>query len=626
VPIRNLTARRLGICTAVVIVAFSVLAARVGQLQLMSGGRYEQLALEQRLRTVPLPAERGSIFDRNGRDLAMSVQRATIYADPHLVNDPVGEAAKLAPLLGASADVLLERLADKSRRFVYLARRVEDTVALQVKKLVLPGIGFLPESARRYPAGTLAAAILGHVGTDGYGLDGLEYLYDDTLAGKPGELVVEQDQQGRDIPGTERHRVEAQRGTDLMLTLDRDLQYEVESSLLDQVIATAAKGGMAVVVDTTTGDVLAMATVQGASATEAPRVAAAGEHNRPLTDLFEPGSTNKLITLSTAIELGRVTPGTWFSVPDWISIDPELKPYHDAEQHPVESWTTADILRESSNVGTIMIAQRLKKQELATALRDFGLGRQTSIDFPGQAQGLLLDPSQYYATGLASSAIGYGVAVSAMQMLDAYVTVANNGVSVPPRLLGATIDANGEREPVTRRQGQRVVSGATAQQLTNMLEGVVTDGTGACAAVPGYASAGKTGTSHKALPEGGYSDTTMASFIGFVPAHQPRLAAIVVLDEPQSEYGGAAAAPVYSEIMQFALTQYRVAPDDPGNTQFDAAQARARAAGVDCVVPHGSALHDILSARAANEADHSGREEGSNATTGTLPAGTSPNE
>ena len=625
-PIRNLTARRLGVCSAVVIVAFSVLAARVGQLQLMSGGRYEQLALEQRLRTVPLPAERGSIFDRNGRDLAMSVQRATIYADPHLVNDPVGEAAKLAPLLGTPADVLLQRLADKSRRFVYLARRVEDTVAVQVKDLMLPGIGFLPESARRYPAGSLAAAILGHVGTDGYGLDGLEYLYEDTLAGKPGELVVEQDQQGRDIPGTERHRVEAQRGTDLMLTLDRDLQYEVESSLVDQVIATAAKGGMAVIVDTTTGDVLAMATVQGATATDAPRVAVAGEHNRPLTDLFEPGSTNKLITLSTAIELGRVTPDTWFTVPDWISIDPQLKPYHDAEPHPIESWKTSDILRESSNVGTIMISQRLKKQELARALRDYGLGSATSIDFPGQAQGLLLDPSQYYATGLASSAIGYGVAVTAMQMLDAYVTVANDGVSVPPRLLGATIDVDGKSEPRARERGRRVVSSPTAQSLTNMLEGVVTDGTGACAAIPGYASAGKTGTSHKALPQGGYSDTTMASFIGFVPAHQPRLAAIVVLDEPQSQYGGAAAAPVYSEIMQFALTQYRIAPDDPGNVQFTAAQQKAQNAGLSCVVPHGDALHDIVDARSAPAAADSTAEEGSNATTGSLPAGTSPNE
>jgi cell division protein FtsI (penicillin-binding protein 3) len=622
VPIRNLTARRLGLCSAIVIVAFSVLAARVGQLQLMSGGRYERLALEQRLRTIPLPAERGSIFDRNGRDLAMSVQRATIYADPKLVNDPVGEAAKLAPVLGVSSDELLERLADKSRRFVYLARRVEDAVALQVKELMLPGIGILPESARRYPAGSLAAAILGHVGTDGYGLDGLEYLYEDILAGKPGEIVVEQDQHGRDIPGTERHRVEAERGTDLMLTLDRDLQYEVESSLLDQVIATAARGGMAVIIDTTNGDVLAMATVQGATAAEAPRVAAAGEHNRPLTDLFEPGSTNKLITLSTAIELGRVTPGTWFSVPDWISIDPELEPYHDAESHPVEQWTTSDILRESSNVGTIMIAQRLEKRELATALRDFGLGAKTTIDFPGQAQGLLLDPDQYYATGLASSAIGYGVAVTAMQMLDAYVTVANNGVSVPPRLLGATIDADGARAAAAPERGSRVVSAGTAQALTNMLEGVVTDGTGACAAIPGYASAGKTGTSHKALPEGGYSDTTMASFIGFVPAHQPRLAAIVVLDEPQSEYGGAAAAPVYAEIMQFALTQYRVAPDDPGNAQFDAARAKATAAGVNCVVPHGEALRGIVNARSAS----AGGAEESDTTTGSLPAGTSPSD
>lgn len=609
-----------------VIVVFSVLAARVGQLQLMSGGRYEQLALEQRLRRIPLSAERGSIFDRNGRDLAMSVQRATIYADPHLVNDPLGEAAKLAPVLGIPADVLVHSLADKSRRFAYVARRVDDAVAVKAKALALPGIGFLPESARRYPAGTLAASILGHVGTDGYGLDGLEYLYNDTLTGKPGEIVVEQDQQGRDIPGTQRHRVEAKRGTDVMLTLDRDLQYEVESSLLDQVVATSAKGGMAAVVDTTTGDVLAMATIEGASAQGPARVALAGEHNRPLTDIFEPGSTNKLITLSTAIELGRVTPGTWFTVPDWISIDPKLKPYHDAEPHPIERWTTADILRESSNVGTIMIAERLKKSELAAALRNFGLGSATSIAFPGQAQGLLLDPSQYYATGLASSAIGYGVAVTAMQMLDAYVTIANGGVTVPPRLLAGTIDASGKQQLTQEQPGRRVVSNATAEAMTNMLEGVVSQGTGACAAIPGYTSAGKTGTSHKALPQGGYSNTTMASFIGFVPSHAPRLAAIVVVDEPQSQYGGAAAAPVYSEIMQFALTQYRIAPDDTANTQFTAAQQKAHESGLNCSVPHGDALARIVHTQATNAAVTSGGGEGSNATTGSLPAGTSKND
>jgi cell division protein FtsI (penicillin-binding protein 3) len=599
VPIRKLTKRRLGVCSALVVVVFSVLAARVGQLQLMSGGHYKQIALEQRLRTVPLPAERGTIFDRNGRDLAMSVQRATVYADPVLVNDPVGHAAKLAPLLGVSQSELTQRLGDKSHRFTYLARRVDDSVASAVQELGLPGIGFQPESARRSPAGPLAAAVLGHVGTDGYGLDGLEYLYDDVLTGQPGEIVVEQDQQGRDIPGTERHRVEARRGSDLVLTIDRDLQYEVESSLLDQVVATAAKGGMAVVVDVPTGDVLAMATVEGATAQEQARVAVAGEHNSPLVDLFEPGSTNKVITLSTALEHGKVAPDSWFSVPDWISVDPELKPYEDAEPHPVEQWTTADILRESSNVGTIMIAQRLGNHELGDALRAFGLGTRTNIDFPGQAEGILLDPDEYYSTGLASSSIGYGVAVTAMQMLGVYTTIANDGVSVPARLVDATIGTDGTRDLTPKPKGGRVVSTNTAQVMTGMLEGVVTNGTGACAAIPGYATAGKTGTSHKALPEGGYSDTTMASFIGYVPAKAPRLAAVVVLDEPQSEYGGAAAAPVYAEIMQFALTQYRVAPDDTANAQFDSAHARAQNAGLGCTVPHGDALQSILAARSA---------------------------
>jgi cell division protein FtsI (penicillin-binding protein 3) len=583
-------ARRLGLCSATVIFVFSVLAARVGQLQLLSGTHYKEIALAQRLRTVPLPAERGSIFDRNGRDLAMSVERATVYADPHLVADPTGEAAKLAPVVGVDQAQLVSTLADRAHRFRYVARRVDDATAAKVKAMRLPGIGFVVESARRYPAGSLAASVIGDVGTDGQGLDGLEYLYDKTLAGKSGELVVEQDQQGHDIPNTQRHRVEARRGTDVVLTLDRDMQFEVESSLLDQVTATRAKGGMAVVVDVQDGDVLAMATVEGATSTSPPRVANAHEHNRPLADLFEPGSTNKLITLSTAIEHGKVSPGTWFTVPDSISVDPKLEPYHDAESHPPEQWTTADILRQSSNVGTIMIAQRLQRRELADALRSFGLGQATTVDFPYQAQGLLLDPDHYYATGLAASAIGYGVAVTAVQMLDAYTTIAHAGVSVPPRLLSATIGTDGQKQSIPRKAGHRVVSATTAAEMTGMLEGVVSNGTGACAAIPGYTTAGKTGTSHKALPQGGYSDTTMASFIGYVPAHNPRLAAIVVLDEPKNQYGGAAAAPVFSEIMQFAITQYRVPPDDPANTQYVAAQATAQHSGTPCAVPHGTAL------------------------------------
>ena len=332
-------------------------------------------------------------------------------------------------------------------------------------------------------------------------------------------------------------------------------------------------------------------------------MAQSGEANTPLTDLFEPGSTNKLITLSWALEHGHVTPESKFDVPYSWSPDPGagVKPYYDAEPHTgvpngIEHWTTADILRESSNVGTIEIAQRMQNQELADGMRAFGLGTQTSVDWPYQPAGLLISPSQYYATGKYSTAIGYGVAVTGMQMLDAFATIANGGVTRPPHLLDATIDAKGDRHPAVVPAGSRVVSPNTASVMTQMLEGVVSNGTGACAAIPGYVVAGKTGTAKKALATGGYTDAaTMASFIGFAPADHPRFATLVVLDENNLSYGGEVAAPVFSEITQFALQQYGVAPTDLANTQYSAAHLTATAAHNPCSVPHGS---DLVAAEA----------------------------
>ncbi len=594
--------RRLGFCTVLVVVVFGLLSLRVTQLQVLSGDHYRAMALAQRLRTIPLSAERGSIFDRDGRDLAISVDRTTVYADPTLVPDPALYASKLAPVVGVAQQTLYERLADKSRRFVYIARTVDDSIAKKVKDLGLAGVAFVPEPLRQYPSGSLASTILGRVGTEGHGLDGLESLYDTQLQGTPGEITVERDQRGRDIPDTERRNVPARPGTDLVLTVDQGLQYQVESSLVDQVTATAAKGGMAVVVDVHTGDVVAMATVDGATNGVPAHAALAGEDtNRPLTDLFEPGSTNKLITIATAIEHGKVGPNTEFDVPPSINVGAE-KSYSDSHRvNGMERWSTTDILRESSNVGTIMIAKSsFTNDELAAALRNFGLGVRTPIDFPGQPNGLLLDPAKYYTTGLAASAIGYSVAVTAMQMVDVYATFANGGVTVPPRLLDATIDEHGDRQPIARTPGQRVISQKTATTMSQMLGEVVRNGTGACASIPGYTVAGKTGTSRKAAPQGGYTSGTMASFVGFAPAHDPRFAAIVVLDEPANEYGSVASAPVFSEIVQAALTQYRVPPDDAAAPkQYDTARAYAQEQGSNCAVPHGAALRQVLAQQAA---------------------------
>jgi cell division protein FtsI (penicillin-binding protein 3) len=578
-------ARRLAVCSLLVVIVFGALAVRVTQLQVLSGNRFRQMSLRQTQQTVPLPAQRGTIFDRNGSDLAMSVELTSIYADPKQVTDDITYAAELAPILHVSRKDLLARLDNKRFDFAYLARRVSDGIVGAVKKLELPGIGYIPESARRYPADPLAGSLIGRVGGEGSGLEGgtgLEYLYDNLLAGKDGKLIVERDQQGLAIPNTATHEIEARRGSDLVLTLDESLQWQAEQALIDQVTATNARGGMAAVVDVTTGDVLALASVEGARRGYPARPSAAGEINKPLMELFEPGSTNKLITLSTAIESGVVGPDTMIDVPAQLRIGDAV--FKDVDPHGNTQMSVSDILRESSNIGTIEIAQHMPKERLADALRSFGLGSRTAVDFPGQASGLLLDPAKYYDTGLASTAIGYGVAVTGMQMLDAYATIANGGVTRPPRLLDAVIDSEGKRHPALEQRGRRVVSPKTALEMTNMLTGVVSDGTGACAAIPGYIVAGKTGTSRKAI-NGGYSAGTMASFIGFAPVQSPRLAAIVVLDEPSSQFGGAAAAPVFSSVMQFALSRSDVAPDDVGNTQFNAARAAAAQTGANCDPP-----------------------------------------
>ena len=577
-------ARRLAVCGVAVLVVFGALVLRVTQLQVLSGNRYRLASLRQTVHYLTIPAQRGAILDRDGRDLAMSIELSSVYVDPqNSFVDPIAYAHELAPVLHERESFLREQIGDRHYQFRYLAHDVDQSVVDKVRKLELQGVGFAPESEREYPAGTLAASIVGQLGSGpGQGETGLEYLYDGLLKGKAGKLVVETDQQGLDIPNTATHQVEAQRGDDVELTLDEPLQWETEQSLIDEVTATHAQGGMAVVEDVTNGDVLAMASIDGASGTTPADVSGRTEATRPLMDLFEPGSTNKLITLSTAIQAGLVQPDTVIDVPSALMVGGTK--FTDVDVHGDVKMTVAQILGQSSNIGTIKIAQQLTNDQLAGSLREFGLGSPTTVDFPGQAAGLLLDPSHYYSTGLASTAIGYGVAVTGMQMLDAYVTIANSGVTRPPHLLDATFDAHGNRHAAPVLPGRRVVSTSTAEAMSSMLEGVVSSGTGACAAIPGYTVAGKTGTARKAV-NGGYSNGTMASFIGYAPAAHPKLAAIVVLDQPSNTYGGTAAAPVFADVMQFALTHYGVAPDDVANTQLDAARASARESGTTCVDP-----------------------------------------
>jgi cell division protein FtsI (penicillin-binding protein 3) len=556
------TRRRIVAMLLVTTLGLTAVVLRLTQVQAMSASRYEKRGVNQRVRTVTLAAERGSIFDRNGTDLAMSVSEETVWANPRVVDDPAGYAAKLAPILKMDEKTLAKRLSKRPSAFVYLARKVDSATAEEVRRLQLPGVDFVPESKRFYPSGSLAGPLLGTVGLDNQGLAGLEVQHDKALSGRPGELTVERDPTGRRIPQGLSRLQPATRGADLVLTVDQSLQYEVERALVEAVTAASAKGGTAVVEDIRTGAVLAMANVVGATAGSPARPANGSEKNRAVTDVYEPGSTNKVITMAGAIEEGVVTPETRFKVPDKLAVGNHV--FSDHEPHPPIDWSVTDILVNSSNIGTITVAQKLGKERLDRYLRAFGFGSQTGVGFPGEASGLLLDPGNWYVTSMGTVPIGNGLAVSALQMLQVYVAMANGGVWRPPQLVGATIDAQGERHAIEPEPTRRVVSTRTAEQLKEMMRKVVAEGTGTKAAIPGYSVAGKTGTARKPL-EGarGYSGQYVASFVGFVPVEAPRLAAAVVLDEPTPIYGGQVAAPVFSRIMQYALRLDRIPPPTP---------------------------------------------------------------
>ncbi|MBK9181216.1 MAG: penicillin-binding protein 2 [Acidimicrobiales bacterium] len=552
--------RRLGVLLLGTCLAFAAVAARLVVVQGVEGERYAAFGASQRIRAVELPAERGSIFDRNGVELAMTVSRRTVWADPRLVEDPQGTAAALAPVLGMLPVELLEPLT-RDAEFVYLARKVDDAVAEQVDDLDLPGVSLLDESARDYPAGDLARSVLGAVDVDNIGISGLELAEDEGLTGTPGQLVRERDPQGRTIPSGRQQIEPAVRGDDLVLTLDRSLQYEAERALAAQVTATGARGGLAVVMRPSTGEVLALATIATPDDGEGPPVRTAA--NTAVTSVFEPGSVNKVITVAGALEEGLVRPDTFFYVPSFLQVADEE--FTDNEAHGAESWSVRDILVRSSNIGTILIAQQLGRERIDRYLRDFGLGSQTALAFPGESAGIMLRPEDWSGTSIGTVPIGQGISVTALQMLTAFNVIANGGVYVPPRLVLATVDGQGVEHRVPADAGRRVVSEATAEAVTSMMAGVVgsEEGTGRRAAIDGYAVAGKTGTARKPIEGGvGYRvGAYMSVFAGFVPAGDPQVSIIVVVDEPQTSiYGGVVAAPVFADLGRYALRLLRVPP------------------------------------------------------------------
>jgi cell division protein FtsI (penicillin-binding protein 3) len=557
--------RRLLALLILSVLAFLAISGRLVVLQVFDAGSLDQAAARQRLTVIDLPATRGRIFDRNLNDLALSVPARAVWADPRLVKDKPRTAARLARALGVKKATLARRLASKGR-FVYLARRIPKVRGDVVQRLNLPGVFVVADVARRYPSGTVAAQVLGFVDIEGHGQAGIEQQYDGLLRGHPGKIQLERDPQGRAIPQGRRSLEPAEPGTDLVLTIDQHLQYVTEQALYRAVREHKAKAGSVVVMSPRSGEVLAMANMP---TFDPNRIAASkpeARKNRAIADVFEPGSTNKTITAAAALQHGTVTPNTETIVPDNIPLCPE-KTFRDSHSHAPELMTFADIVAKSSNVGTIMAARDLGRDRLYKAEVDFGYGRRSGVDLPGEAPGILRPAQSWYCTDLGTNAIGQGVAVTVLQMASVYATVANQGVLRAPTLLRGTVDARGRVAKADRRPGRRVLSARTAKAMSRILEGVVMEGgTGTQAAMEEWRVAGKTGTARKPdTRRGGYRPGAyVGSFIGFAPAEKPAVVVAVVIDEPtRGYYGGSVAAPVFREVTATALRRLGVVPTLP---------------------------------------------------------------
>jgi cell division protein FtsI (penicillin-binding protein 3) len=545
--------RRIRLLLALFALVFAGTLARAVWLQGVQAGTLGQLAQGQHTETREIPAARGTIYDGTGEPLAIGEQATTVYADPRLVKEPRRVAIAAARALGLDANKLYPLLADRSKHFVYVLRKADRAKAAALEKLGLSGLGFYAEEQRTYPQRGIAAHVLGFAGVDNKGLEGLERSLDGPLAGKPGSQTIVKDPLGRviDVLATKQEL----EGKDVFLTIDHRLQANAEQVLRETVRSSRAKAGTAIVLDPHTGAVLAMANAPGFDLNRFATAEPSRRRNRAVTDTYEPGSTFKLVTVSGALAEHLVTPTTPFTLASSIRVADRI--IHEHEARPLRRMTVAQILSQSSNVGTITLAQLLGQSRISTWIGRFGFGRASGIDYPGESRGIL--PSYWSGSTIGNVPIGQGIAVTPIQMASAYAAIASGGIMRTPHLVERV-----GNERYRAHRSRRVVSKTVAAQVMTMLRDVVSGdgGTGAAAAIPGYTVAGKTGTAAKPEP-GGYSTTRyVASFVGIVPAKKPELVVLVSIDEPRTAiWGGVVAAPAFARIARFGLQQLEVAPD-----------------------------------------------------------------
>ena len=513
-------------------------------------------ARKQQERTVELAPRRGTIVDRDGRPLAVTTTVESVFAIPSDIDDPEPAARALAPLLKQPVRELVRKLSDRERDFVWVARRVSEETALAVRRQSLPGVRLLKESARQYPEGSLAAAVVGYVGTDSQGLGGLEHRWDDEVRGRPARVTVLRDAAQRSYSiqrgtpgGTGRRTTDEVEGASLRLTLHAGLQHLAERELAKMREETNARAASAIVLDPQTGAILAMASVPTFDPNSWADATAEARRCRPIADAYEPGSTFKVITAAAAIDAGTIGPDDIIDCGGG-SLTIGRTTIH---EHGRAAWAAlplVDVLAHSSNVGAAHIGLGLGKAAFHRAVRAFGFGQKTGVDLAGETSGLFRDPSTWSALSLPTMSFGQEIGVNALQLARAFAAIANGGILPTPYLVAEVSRPGSAPERRAPPAGTRVISESTAAAMRHLLVKVVEAGTGRKAAVAGFTVAGKTGTAQKAIPGAGYSsDRYVGSFYGFLPADRPRVVIGVVVDEPHGKtYGGDVAAPVFAVL------------------------------------------------------------------------------
>ncbi|MEV7276539.1 penicillin-binding protein 2 [Streptomyces sp. NPDC093111] len=570
-----------------------VFVVRLLQVQAVDASAYAAKAEKHRYQEYTLSADRGEITDRSGVALAASVDAYDITADPKLftpeeskVRDaPEQAAALLAPILGKEPADLAKKLRTPKSRYTLLARKQTPQVWNQIKDLkkvyeqkakpanggngvgLLGGILSEPVTKRVYPNGELAAGILGYVNAEGRGAGGVESMLDTDLAGKDGKIRFAQSG-GRRVPTAGSQGTPAVPGSDIELTIDRDIQWAAQQAITDQVRKSKADRGYVVVQDTRTGEVLAMANAPGFDPNDLSQANATAMGNAALQDAYEPGSTSKVMSMAAVLEEGAATAGTRVTVPNRLHRGDRL--FSDDIDHITWYLTLNGVLARSSNIGTILATGQLGENQaeanrvLYNYLRKFGVGSPTGLRFPGETPGILAKPEDWSTSQQYTIPFGQGLSLSAMQATSVYQAIANGGVRIEPTLVRGTKGPDGRFTPAPAPKESRVVSEKTAKTLAQMLESVVDDedGTGSKAAIPGYRVAGKTGTANRVDPELGVYKGYTASFAGFAPADEPRIAVYCAIQNPTkgSYFGGQICGPIYKKVMEFALKTLHVAP------------------------------------------------------------------